>query len=84
LLLGWDLFKYKSDVLNALLIVSLAALAVVQAYGLLAPKVGVPEAQAQTPRTFEPLPEVRPEPPLPRTSGRSAIRVARAHTLETD
>jgi hypothetical protein len=78
------LFKYKSDVLNALLIVSLTALAAVQAYGLMAQKVGVPEAQAQTPRSFEPLPEVRPEAPPPRTPGRSGIRVARAHTLETN
>jgi hypothetical protein len=72
---GVGLFKSKSDVLNAILIVFLAGLALLQAHGLVVKKADRPETPAPTQYTVERQAEVRPAVP-PRTPGRSAIKVA--------
>ena len=74
------LFKSRSDVLSAILIVFLSALAVVQVRGLiLKPGAASPGSAAPIQYTVERVPEIRPEAPPPRTPGRSGIRVARLH-----
>jgi hypothetical protein len=73
--LGVQLFQSKGDVFNAILIVSLVALAAFQVHGLVQKNAGTAEPAAQPQYTVERLPEVRPEPP-PRTSGRSVVKVA--------
>jgi hypothetical protein len=74
--LGVQLFQSKGDVFNAILIVSLVALAAFQVHGLVQKNAGTAEPAAQPQYTVERLPEVRPEPPPPRTSGRSVVKVA--------
>jgi hypothetical protein len=70
-------FNRKADVFNAILIVSLAVLAVVQVHGLVIRKSGAaPDPAIEVQYTVERAPEVRPEAPPPRTSGRHVIKVA--------
>ena len=77
------MFKSKTDVLNAILIVFLSALAVFQVQWLLMqPGVPGPEPAALVQYTVDRAPEVRPEAPPPRTPGRSGIRVARVHMAD--
>ena len=84
--MGGGLFKSKTDVLNAILIliVFLSALAVVQVRGLIL-KPGAAPAPEPTTRiqyTVERVPEIQAKAPPSRTPGRSGIRIARAHMLD--
>jgi hypothetical protein len=77
------LFKSKTDVLNAILIVFLSALAIVQVRGLIMKPGAVSAPEPATIQyTVERSPEIRPEAPPPRTPGRSGIRVARVHLAD--
>jgi hypothetical protein len=78
------LFKSKTDVLNAILIAFLSALAVVQVRGLILKPgaASLPEPATQAQYTVERAPEIRPEMPPPRTPGRSGIRTARVHLAD--
>jgi hypothetical protein len=79
-------FNRKADVFNAILIVSLTVLAVVQVHGLVirpgaAPVLAAP-VQYTVERQPESRPEARPEAPPPRAPGRSGVRVARVHLAD--
>jgi hypothetical protein len=78
------LFNRKADILNTILIVFLAALAIVQVRGLVLKPGAAPAPGSAVPvqYTVERAPEVRPAAAPPRPPGRSGIRVARAHMLE--
>jgi hypothetical protein len=70
--------------LNAILIVFLSVLAIVQVRGLILKPgaASAPESAAPIQYTVERTPEILPEPPPPRTSGRSVIKVTRVHLAD--
>ena len=71
------MFNRKADVFNAILIVSLAVLAVVQFHGLVTRPGAAPVLAAPIQYTVERQPEMQPKAPPPaHTPGRHVIKVA--------